>query len=152
MDGVRADATAAVRYVGQSYELAVPLGLSDATAAAIGDAFQIQHDLVYGYANRGLPVEVLGLRVTHRRASVTPLLVPISVGNGQPFAERLALFAGQTEPVTTPIFWRGDLSADQLIRGPAVIEQEDATTVVYPGQRAVRRPSGGLFVEREDSR
>jgi N-methylhydantoinase A len=50
----------------------------------------------------------------------------------------------------TPIYWRDDLRPDQIIRGPAVIEQEDATTVVYPGQRARRLPTGGLFVEREE--
>jgi N-methylhydantoinase A len=84
--------------------------------------------------------------------SVTPAPVPTLSGNGKPFAERQAFFTGLIAPVPTPIYWRDDLTIDHVVIGPAVIEQEDATTVVYPGQRAVRLPSGGLFVEREETR
>jgi N-methylhydantoinase A/oxoprolinase/acetone carboxylase beta subunit len=152
VDGVEAEAVAAVRYVGQSYELDVPVALIQGSPDAIGDAFQQLHEEVYGYANRGLPVEIVSLRVTHRRVSVTPAPVPTRSGNGRPFAERLAFFTGLDCPTPTPIYWRDDLTTDQIVRGPAVIEQEDSTTVVYPGQRATRLPSGGLFVEREETR
>ena len=151
-DSVEADATAAVRYVGQSYELGIPIALKDGTPEAIERSFQKQHEEVYGYANRGLPVEVVSLRVTHRRVSVTPAPVPTRSGTGLPFAERLAFFPGREGPVPTPIYWRDDLAYDQIVRGPAIIEQEDTTTVVYPGQRAVRLPTGGLMVEREETR
>ena len=58
------------------------------------------------------------------------------------------MFPGLSAPVPTPVFWRADLADGQLIPGPAVIEQEDATTVVYPGQVARRLARGGLLVER----
>jgi N-methylhydantoinase A/oxoprolinase/acetone carboxylase beta subunit len=150
-DEVIAEATAATRYVGQSYELDVPLGLTDGSAATIESAFQTLHEEVYGYANRGLPVEVVGLRVTHRRPGVSPVADAGRSGNGHPFAERAAFFPAQPGPVATPIYWRDDLAAEQVIPGPAVIEQDDATTVVYPGQRARRLSSGALFIERETS-
>ncbi|HEY8884566.1 MAG TPA: hydantoinase/oxoprolinase family protein, partial [Chloroflexota bacterium] len=147
--GIVAEATAAVRYVGQSYELDVPISLTGSSAEAIGAAFQAKHEEVYGYANPGLPVEVVGLRLTHRRSTVAPLPLATGTGDGQPFAERAALFPGVARPVPTPVHWRADLTAEQVILGPAVIEQEDATTIVYPGQRCRRLPTGGLFVDRE---
>jgi N-methylhydantoinase A len=38
--------------------------------------------------------------------------------------------------VDTPVYDRSTLVEGQALRGPAVVEQEDTTTVVYPGQRA----------------
>ena len=39
-------------------------------------------------------------------------------------------------PQTTPVFARASLCAGQVIDGPAVIEQLDTTTLVYPGDGA----------------
>jgi N-methylhydantoinase A/oxoprolinase/acetone carboxylase beta subunit len=149
---VVAEATAAVRYVGQSYELDVPVSLTAGSAGAIEDSFQQLHERVYGYANRGLPIEVVGLRLTHRRPGVTPASLVTGSGAGRPFAERPACFPRWDGAVATAVYWRDDLAPEQVIRGPAVIEQEDATTVVYPGQRVRRLPTGGLLIEREEER
>ena len=37
------------------------------------------------------------------------------------------------EPVTCPVFSRNDLRAGHSLTGPAVIDQLDATTLLYPG-------------------
>jgi N-methylhydantoinase A/oxoprolinase/acetone carboxylase beta subunit len=148
--GVAAFATAGVRYVGQSYELDVPVGLDDASPDAIGPAFQRLHDEVYGYANLGQPIEAMSLRVTHRRASVTPVVENVASGGGVPFAERAAYFTSTDGPVPTPVYWRDDLVVGRSLDGPLIVEQEDATTVVYPGQRARLLPTGGLLIERKD--
>jgi N-methylhydantoinase A/oxoprolinase/acetone carboxylase beta subunit len=143
------EATAAVRYVGQSYDLDVSLTPGESTAETIGEDFQRIHERVYGYANRGLPIEAVSVRLTHRRRTVSPVPLEAEPGEGQPFGERRAYFPGLAGPLTTPVYWRADLAAEQVIRGPAVIEQEDATTVVYPGQIARRLPAGGLLIQRE---
>ncbi len=152
VDDVVAEAVAAVRYVGQSYELDVPLSLSDGQFDAIGVDFQRLHQQVYGYANQGLPVEVVSLRLTHRRRAVTPEPLVGRPGHGRPFAERQAYFPNLATAVPTPVYWRDDLAEEQVVRGPAVIEQEDATTVVYPGQSLRRLSTGGLLIERREDR
>ena len=141
-----------MRYVGQSYELDVAVSLTAGSADAIEDAFQTLHEEIYGYANRGLPVEVVGLRLTHRRPGVAPFSSGGEGGSGRPFAERPAYFPGLADPVVTPIYWRDDLASGQVVRGPAVVEQEDATTVVYPRQSARRLTRGALLIEREEDR
>jgi N-methylhydantoinase A/oxoprolinase/acetone carboxylase beta subunit len=150
VEDVVGSATAAVRYVGQSYDLDVPIVAGQSTAETIGEEFQSIHERVYGYANHGLPIEVVSLRLTHRRGSVTPEPLVSPPGNGQPFDERRAYFSGATGPVSTLVYWREDLAAEQVIRGPAVVEQQDATTVVYLNQTARRLPAGGLLIEREE--
>jgi N-methylhydantoinase A/oxoprolinase/acetone carboxylase beta subunit len=175
--GVSAAATAAVRYVGQSYELDVPLppallpspgaeasvgddtpaGDGEAPAApsvadAIGESFHQIHEDIYGYANRELPAEVVSLRVAHRRATVVPAALKVPTGSGAPFAEREAYFSGTPGPTRVPVFWRDDLAVGQVLGGPLIVEQADATTVVYPGQKLTSLASGALLIERGEGR
>jgi N-methylhydantoinase A len=63
-------------------------------------------------------------------------------------AERAAYFAGQGQPVATPVYRRDDLGSEQVIAGPAIVEQADTTTVVYPGQAARCLPGGALLIQR----
>ncbi len=46
-----------------------------------------------------------------------------------------------------PVYLREELLAGNTILGPAVIEEVSATTVLYPGDRAVVHGSGSLIVE-----
>jgi N-methylhydantoinase A len=48
--------------------------------------------------------------------------------------------------VTTPIYRRAELRPGQTIAGPAVVDQFDSTTVLYPGDRLSVDLSGNLLV------
>lgn len=54
-----AEGEADVRYVGQSFELTVPLG------GDVADAFHRAHEERYGYADRTRPLELVALRTAH---------------------------------------------------------------------------------------
>ena len=64
---VRAAYAADMRYVGQAYELEVPIEAPVAPAhlATITEAFHAAHERVYGYARRVQPVEFVNFRATH---------------------------------------------------------------------------------------
>ena len=49
--------------------------------------------------------------------------------------------------VATPIWKRGELAAGQEIRGPAVIEEYSATTVLLPGDVARVGTLGELIID-----
>jgi N-methylhydantoinase A/oxoprolinase/acetone carboxylase beta subunit len=147
-EGVEREVWAAVRYAGQSYELDVPVDPGAASGDAIAEAFHRRHEEAYGYAHRGAPAEIVSLRVTHRRAGARPGALAAPSGSGRPAGERAACFSGLPEPARTPVYWRDDLGAGQVISGPAIVEQEDATTVIYPGQVARRLSDGALLIER----
>jgi len=51
--------------------------------------------------------------------------------------------------VQTPVYRRSDIPRDARIAGPAIIEQADTTTVVYPGQVAETGSEGILFVRSQ---
>ena len=53
---------------------------------------------------------------------------------------------------TTTLYRRRDLAPGQTIKGPAIIAEDHATTVVPPGWQAAARPSGHLVLTRSGRR
>jgi N-methylhydantoinase A len=131
-----------VRYVGQNYEL-------EATWA--GDVeglrreFQALHRRLYAYATDDA-VECVNLRV---RAAVeaAPARLPEwpTTGAGHPFAEHEAYFP-ETGATALPVYRREDLPPEHPVKGPALIEDPWATTLVYPGHTALLDRTGNLWM------
>ncbi len=130
-----------MRYVGQNFELSVPIdtreGLTLPDASRLRELLDEVHEMSYGYANPDDPVEVMNFRLTARNPLGEPP-VPHSdpaAGAAQPQSRRAVWFSAET-PADTPIFDRASLRSGHRIEGPAIIEQLDATTVVAPGDTA----------------
>jgi N-methylhydantoinase A/oxoprolinase/acetone carboxylase beta subunit len=133
------------RYVGQGYELRIPLPEGRFTPAAL-EEFHRLHEQEYGHAFRD-PIEIVNLRVTAtgKRARVERL--PTTADGGDPLlGEGESVFGGTSYP--TRYYERARLPAGQTIDGPAVIFQRDTTTVVPPGWRARGDDSGSLILTR----
>jgi N-methylhydantoinase A/oxoprolinase/acetone carboxylase beta subunit len=151
VDGVEVQHFVELRYVKQSYELEVPLPPAPVTRETLEQAardFHVQHEQVYGFALPHRPVELVTVRAVHT-APLAPLAPGAGLPNGppaEPTATRPVYFeeVGRYEP--TPIYRRSTLVQDQEIVGPAVVEQPDTTTVVYPGQRLHVDRAGNLIV------
>jgi N-methylhydantoinase A/oxoprolinase/acetone carboxylase beta subunit len=151
MDGVEVRHFAELRYVRQSYELEVPLPSGPLTSerlAEAAEAFHAQHEQVYGFALPGRPVELVTLRAVH-----TARLPALSLDGGlpggppsEPTASRRAYFEEIRAYEPVPIYLRAKLTEDQEIVGPAIVEQPDTTTVVYPGQTLRVDRTGNLII------
>lgn len=124
-----------LRYRGQGYELNVP---------ATGDViarFHEQHQLRYGYHHAGRQIELVTLRLRVSLRTPPPKLArpspprPTTSTARRPAAVGRAPVYFQEKAVTTPVFERGDLVADHILRGPAVITEYSATTVIPPGKK-----------------
>ena len=135
-----------MRYVGQNFELSVPIGHSNSmrrddfrlSPESLRELFLAEHDRAYGYHNPDDPVEIANLRLTAwGRLPVPGVRVPSDTGrSAQPHASQRVHFEAEV-PVQAPVFNRHDLRAGERIVGPAVIEQLDSTSLVYPGDEAV---------------
>jgi len=55
----------------------------------------------------------------------------------------------ETGEVTVPRHDRAALPAGAVVMGPAVVEDEWSTIVVYPGQRAATQARGHLILDQE---
>jgi N-methylhydantoinase A len=117
----------------------VPIEAAELGAADFGDTvsarFHEVYDQRYGHANAGAPVEFVSLRVTAYgdlgRAEPTRI---DGAGGSAPTTTREVVFARQ--PMEATVALRDELSAGATIEGPAIIEEQTATTVVPPGWTA----------------
>jgi N-methylhydantoinase A len=144
-----------MRYVGQNFELAVPLSEgTDLSVVTLDDSetlikkfFQI-HEANYGYFNPKDPVEIINFRLT-ARGRIYPLisfqhLSTNTVSTKKP-AVRDVMFNSDS-PITCSVYQREIMTPGQSVRGPAVFEQLDATTIIYPDDIAEIDTEGNLLI------
>ena len=143
---VRVAYAADMRYVGQAYELEVPITapVTPERVPEIVAAFHAVHERVYGYARAQQPVEFVNFRAVHTFPLPRPVLAPAARDGSLHAAvigERRAYFDGF---VPTAIYERARLPPGARLAGPAIVEQPDTTTVIPPGVVAVVDDAGNL--------
>ena len=140
-----------MRYVGQAYELEVPVPdrLSPQALPIIMQAFHEKHQQIYGHSSPEEKVEFVNLRTVHIHALPKPELT-VDIGEGSLDEARKGMrpvyFAESRGYADTPLFERARLSARACLEGPAIIEQPDTTVVVYPGQVCTVDTTGNLII------
>jgi N-methylhydantoinase A len=130
-----------LRYRGQGFELNVPF-TPDFVAA-----FHHEHQFRYGYCHPEREVELVTLRLRakikspHARVAIDVKSFPT-----EPATEkRRVWFAGKT--VASAIYDRDGLKPGKRLRGPAIITEYSATTVIPPGLSFVADRVRNLVVE-----
>lgn len=132
-----------LRYVGQSFDLRVPVAAADLPATIA--AFHTAHRARYGHADPREPVEAVAVRIVAVAAlERPPLAVALPSSPGAPIGETEVLFAGG--PQRTRLYAREALAPEQCIEGPALLLQPDATTLVEPGWSARADSNGNLLL------
>jgi N-methylhydantoinase A len=64
-----------------------------------------------------------------------------------PAGRRAVVFNDPQRPIEATILWRPSLAADTEVAGPAVIEEQNATTFLPPGDRAVIDAYGNIIID-----
>ncbi len=128
-----------VRYVGQSYELTVtvPKPLTQGTLELVKEMFHEKHRSVYGYSVRGEDVEFVNARLTAIGKLGKPKLMEKEAKkpggiNVSPETIRPVFFEEADGYIDCPVYLREKLPNGFMVSGPAILEQYDTTTVVYP--------------------
>ncbi|HYR38788.1 MAG TPA: hydantoinase/oxoprolinase family protein [Methylomirabilota bacterium] len=132
------------RYVGQNYELEI--GFVPGGPGALKAAFEKRHRQLYGYAT-GENVECVNLRVTARAAEEPPPLPAPPPGTAAAATGSHRAYFPETGPVEMLRYDRASLPPGHLVAGPAMVEDEWSTTIVYPGMRCVADRLGNLVIE-----
>ncbi len=141
-----------MRYVGQSYELPIPLpdGKVEDAVAGMLRKFHDEHERAYGFAAPAEPVEFVTLRLTAVGGIAKPKLREIPKGDGDVSAARRAVrnvyFAEAGGFIDCPSYDRYKLAAGGMIEGPAIVEEMDSTTVIHPGFGAEVDRFGNLLI------
>jgi N-methylhydantoinase A len=139
--GVHLERTLDVRYAGQSYEVQIPYTRS------WRPTFHRRHLRLFGHADPARPIEVVAVRVRARGGGMVPPREPVArAQHVDRFARRPMWFAGRRLPAA--VFRRDRLGRGFAARGPALVCEYSATTVVPPGWRLRVDGVGGLLLER----
>jgi N-methylhydantoinase A len=129
-----------LRYIGQGYDLTIVLPeppRDEGALAATRDRFDAEHEKLTGHSAPNERVELVNYRVT-AVASVPQASI------ASPFSESGSLEAARIgrrttlidgTPTDTALYDRTKLSFGTLIDGPAILLQNDSTTVIHRGQR-----------------
>jgi N-methylhydantoinase A len=142
--------SADVWYIGQSYHLEVPIAVdAPEPLAALYRDFLALHDRIYGHATEQ-PVAIVNLRTVHRAGGSDHLdegvYRPLAADPRKP--SRVIRVAGARAPVQAAIYHRGAMPAGLTFAGPAIVEQDDTTTLVEPGWRGTVLDNGNLLLTR----
>jgi N-methylhydantoinase A/oxoprolinase/acetone carboxylase beta subunit len=132
-----------VRYVGQSYEITLPI------SRHYRGEFDRRHAQAYGYSNPARPTEIVNVRVKALGVTVKPALPRRSVRPTRPKAGsvRQSRFDGRIVPTA---FYRWDgLAPGAHASGPAVVTGAEATVVIPPAFAFRADGFGNVIIQRK---
>jgi N-methylhydantoinase A len=126
-----------LRFYRQIHRIDVPAPpgpVDGAGATRLVEAFLGRYEQIVGKGTARLEVPVEVVTIGVEVLIPVPLVLPPvrSHGDAGPVGTRPAWFDGQT--TSCPVYRWDALGADQEVQGPAFIESDQTTVVVYPGQ------------------
>ncbi len=141
-----------MRYVGQSYEIDVPVELdwlAPGGGAPLLTAFHHAHERAFGHADREAPAEIVNLRMQLRAERPRVPLEELPAGSTTPAARTTRRIWLDGRPTEARVFDRAALGRGARLEGPAIVEQPD-TTVLVPGSHVGEVDRfGNLMIRRE---
>ncbi len=144
-----------LRYLGQGYELRIPLpsGVVDKEVLArVWSDFHARHEAEYGHSFPHNPVEIVNLRIA--AIGLMPALSQPQMDGRSRGLREARLGGGQTyfrvdgtlQRLRTEFYERSRLPLGSAIEGPAVIFQQDSTSVLPPESRAQIDEFGNIVI------
>ncbi|MCS0502014.1 hydantoinase/oxoprolinase family protein [Ancylobacter mangrovi] len=129
-----------MRYVGQNFELGVAVADDPATVGRdeLAERFHEAHALAYGFMNPQAPVEVVSVRLAAvGRRPRSRIARAREQGRDREPARLRPVWYAADAPAEALLHDRAHLVPGDVVAGPAIIEQLDTTTVLFPGDQAL---------------
>jgi N-methylhydantoinase A len=148
-DARRLEASLDMRYIGQAFELSVPISLDETSIDTIDADFRKVYAARYGSAPQS-GSEIVSYRLAAWGVTVKPTLSVLdtarrmSESGGLP--SRSVIFDKQS--YDTAVYARAALVIDASVMGPAIIEEPSSSTVIPPGWSAHLGRHDCLVLER----
>jgi N-methylhydantoinase A len=149
---IRIEPAADVRYVGQGYEVTVPVDhavLMNKDAAGLRRAFEAVYEERFGRMLPDMQVEVVSWRLRASAAAMADEVRLEHSGKSEGRSrtgERPVYFSELGGFHTTPVYSRSRIAAGERVDGPAIIEEAESTVVVGPRAHVVIDKTGNLIM------
>ena len=127
-----------VGYIGQGYQVTIAVDDSPVSLGreALWRRFAETYREKYGYFYDDVAAELVNLRLSGQLVEEPITLGPLPVAGSavaSPKDERPAFSARERRLIPFTVYDRAELSPDMVIRGPAIVEEASATTVMDAG-------------------
>lgn len=143
-----------LRYVGQSHEIAVSVGahppFTGEHLRSIEARFEEQHERTYAHRRPEDAREMTTLRLrarVPRRLRMPPFAAP-DAALDRSAGRRKVTFHGHDKDLEAQILDRDALRPGIVVKGPAIVEEDQSNTVVPPGFALRLDAAGHLVIER----
>ncbi|MEW9921662.1 hydantoinase/oxoprolinase family protein [Marimonas sp. MJW-29] len=148
------EVTAFMRYAGQGWEIPVPLPDRPFTADDAGmitEAFRTRYAQFFGRAVEGPEIEIVTWSVKAQDIRPAPDRVHL-IADGttaKPASQRAVFDPASGTPLKTAIHARDTLPPGTCVTGPAIIVEEETSTVITSPFDAVIQPDGTILLIRK---
>ncbi len=127
-----------MRYVGQGFEVNVPLGSGetfDFDKASVQAAFDKVYQALYGRVYSDLTLEIVNLRLTAEAPAMLQIDSAAAGSDGADplVGERSAYCPDAGAMVPHPVYRRAKMPVGFEAAGPAIVEERESTTIVRQG-------------------
>ena len=152
-DGLKGDATIVgylnMRYLGQNFGELIEIKHINVTTKVLRQAIEDmndRHKKLYGYSMVNRVIEITELRIVALGSE------RINVKLAAPSSQLLRKYATRkiyfetVGFINVPVFRRKFIAAGKIVKGPAVIEEMDSTTLVHPNYFAKVESDGSMIV------
>lgn len=141
------------RYVGQGHEIRVTVPvktLSDSDGRKLKAAFEAQYEQVYGLRIPNQEAEAITWSVTVSSLAKKPKRAAKTSAKStpKPRSRRLIYDPALGKQITAPVYWRFDLKPGATFKGPAIIAEDETSTIVGANFRARINSLGYVILEK----
>ena len=141
------------RYIGQGHEIRVPVPvkrLAKADGAKLKAAFEDLYEVVYGLRIPNQEAEAITWSVTVSSQAARPRRAAKTVKKPapKPRSKRMIYDAALGKQVQAPVYWRFDMTPGAAIKGPAIIAEDETSTIVGAHFKASINSLGYIVLER----
>ena len=144
-----------IRYVGQEHTVKVPVpagAIDENELQDVIETFHQAHEKLYTFKLEDAETEIVNLHLTAFGAVEKPELAKLekNINTLEEAVKEVRPVLYEDEGwVDTQVYDRHKLGAHMTIQGPAIVEEQSASTVIDPGQSLTVDAYGNLIIETE---
>ncbi|SES13218.1 hydantoinase/oxoprolinase family protein [Psychrobacillus sp. OK032] len=144
-----------MRYLGQEHTVKVPVPngqWSGEDKQAIIKEFHNLHERNFTFKLEDSPTEIVNIHVTAFGKVPKPEIGKITRNGSVDEAkkENRNIYYEKKGWINTPVYDRDKLPPNEVIHGPAVVEEKAAVTLIYDGQQLQLDDFGNIIIEMEE--
>ena len=148
---ISSECTAYIRYVGQGWEIPVPIDIrfyADADAQVLMASFEEAYRTLFGRAIAGLDAEIVSWSLRASAPAIQSRSLALAGPDHEaPVASWRPVFDARTgATVQAAVVGREQLASGMRVAGPAAITERETTTIVSSSFDAVVQPDGCLLL------